>query len=320
MWLVGWKQLRASYDRVAGKYEGRFIDELSGKPRDRELLDAFATAVGDPVVEVGCGPGQIGAYVRAHRRRVFGADISFAMATRAWRRLDAAVVADMQSLPLATGTAAGLLAFYSLIHLPRRGVAGVLREFARVLRPGGRVLFSAHEGQGEAEVNEFIGEEVSVSVTFFELDELLAATRAAGLEIVFAERRAPYAIESEKPRLYVEARRPAPATLTLDQGPTQNDAPERASPTAERAPNRRYALPHRVKPGIVVRLTSTSTELVRGRRAVAWSREGTWTPPLSGLAPQARRVDRHIRCPSDILKRKCADGSARGLIARLSAR
>lgn len=210
--IVGWNQVRSSYDRVAGKYEARFLDELSGKPRDRDLLDAFATAVSDPVVEVGCGPGQIGAYVRAHRRRVVGADISLAMATRARRRLDAAVVADMQSLPLANGAAAGLLAFYSLIHLRRRDVDGALREFARVLRPGGRVLFSAHEGQGETDVEEFLGDAVSVSVTFFDLDELVAATRTAGLEIVFAERRAPYANESDTSRLYVEAGRPTPAS------------------------------------------------------------------------------------------------------------
>jgi ubiquinone/menaquinone biosynthesis C-methylase UbiE len=210
--IVGWDQVRSSYDRVAGKYEARFLGELSGKPRDRELLDAFATAVGDPVVEVGCGPGQIGAYVRAHRRRVVGADISVAMATRVRRRLDAAIVANMQSLPLATGAAAGLLAFYSLIHIRRRDVDGVLREFARVLRPGGRVLFSVHEGQGETEVEEFLGEAVGVSVTFFDLDELVAATRAAGFEIVFAERRAPYASESETFRLYIEATRPASAS------------------------------------------------------------------------------------------------------------
>ena len=34
----------------------------------------------------------------------------------------------------------------------------------------------------------------------------------AGLEIVFAERRAPYANESETSRLYIEARRPTPAS------------------------------------------------------------------------------------------------------------
>ena len=38
-------------DIVARKYEERFLHELQDKPRDRELLDAFADAVGDPVLE-----------------------------------------------------------------------------------------------------------------------------------------------------------------------------------------------------------------------------------------------------------------------------
>jgi SAM-dependent methyltransferase len=201
---VSWDQVRTSYDRVADKYEARFLDELSSKPRDRELLDAFAVSVGDPVVDVGCGPGQIGAYVRQRGRTVVGADISPAMAKRSTRRLDAAIAADMRLLPLATDAVAGLLAFYSLIHVRRLELGLVLGEFSRVLRTGGRVLFSAHEGQGEVEIEEFLGEPVPFTATFFELDELVEATRAAGFEIAVAERRAPYSTESTV-RRYVEA-------------------------------------------------------------------------------------------------------------------
>src|SRR5947207_4844730 len=60
---VDWHRVRSSYDTVARAYEERFLEELSHKPRDRELLERFAAAVGDPVVDVGCGPGQIGAFL-----------------------------------------------------------------------------------------------------------------------------------------------------------------------------------------------------------------------------------------------------------------
>lgn len=118
----------------------------------------------------------------------------------------------MRSLPLATGKVAGLLAFYSLIHARRSEVSQVLQEFERVLRPGGCVLFSAHEGQGEVELDEFLGQPVPLAATFFELDELAQATSASGLKVVLAERRTPYPAESETFRLYVEAKRPAPAS------------------------------------------------------------------------------------------------------------
>jgi SAM-dependent methyltransferase len=204
---MAWDDMRASYDRVAGRYEARFLDELAGKPRDRELLDAFAASVGDPVVEVGCGPGQIGHYVRARGHHVVGADISFAMAERAVARIDAAVVADMRRLPLSAGAIGGLLAFYSLIHVRRSELDHVLREYARVLQRDGRLLLSAHEGRGEHEVDEFLGERVPFAATFFQLDELVAAVSTAGFEIVIAERRAPYANESETFRLYIAAKR-----------------------------------------------------------------------------------------------------------------
>jgi len=205
---MAWQDLRGSYNTVAAKYEQRFLDELENKPRDRELLAAFAATVADPVLEFGCGPGQIGAFVLQRGRRVVGLDLSSEMAGLARHRLEAALVGDMRSLPIATATLGGLVAFYSLIHLQRAELGVVLAEFSRVLRPAGRVLFSAHEGRGEIQLDEFIGEPVRVAATFFELDELVAASRAAGFEITFAERRNPYRSESETVRLYVEAAKP----------------------------------------------------------------------------------------------------------------
>ena len=203
-----WDRVGASYDRVAGKYEARFLHELQGKPRDRQLLEAFAASVHDPVVEVGCGPGQIGDFVRRRGRSVVGIDVSPEMAKLANGRLDGALAGDMRALPLATEGCGGVLAFYSLIHVRRSEVVAVLREFYRVLRAGGRVLFSAHEGEGEAELEALLDEPVPMAVTFFALDELTAASRAAGLEVVLAERRAPYPSESDTVRLYIEAERP----------------------------------------------------------------------------------------------------------------
>ena len=55
--------MRSTYDTVSGKYEDRFLDEFRDKPHDRELLAVFADSATDPVVEIGCGPGQIGAFV-----------------------------------------------------------------------------------------------------------------------------------------------------------------------------------------------------------------------------------------------------------------
>jgi SAM-dependent methyltransferase len=206
--MVTTERLRVSYDFVAAKYEERFRDELQRKPRDRELLESFSGSVGDPVVEIGCGPGQIGVFVRERGRRVVGLDLSHEMAKLASRRLDGAVTADMRALPLRTAAVAGILAFYSVIHLRRPELESVLRAFHRVLRPGGRIILSAHEGQGEVEVAEFLGEPAPVAATLFDLAELTKATRAAGFDVIRAERRKPYPSEGQTVRLYIEGRRP----------------------------------------------------------------------------------------------------------------
>jgi ubiquinone/menaquinone biosynthesis C-methylase UbiE len=200
--------VRDTYDTVARDYEARFAAELDGKPRDRELLDAFADRVGDPILDVGSGPGQIGRYVRDRGRRVVGVDLSHQMTKLAARRLHSAVTADMRVLPFATGSVGGAVAFYSLIHLPRTQVTVALGELYRVLRPRGRLLLSAHQGEGEVTVDEFLGAPVRLTGTFFTLVELLGYATVAGFEVTHAERRPPYPSEGATTRLHLELKRP----------------------------------------------------------------------------------------------------------------
>lgn len=202
-----WGHIRASYDRVARKYEAQFVDELDDKPRDRELLAAFAASVGDPVLDVGCGPGQVGAFVRRHGRFVIGLDLSLEMAKLGRGRLDSAAAADMRALPVGDGLASALLAFYALIHVPRDEAESVLREFHRILRPGGRLLISAHEGRDEVAATEFLDEPVDLRATLYGLDELVRTSEAAGFTVRVAEQRSPYPSEGPRDRLYVEVER-----------------------------------------------------------------------------------------------------------------
>lgn len=193
-----------AYDVVAQTYEARFVDELDDKPGDRALLDRFAAGVSGLVLDLGCGPGQIGRYVQDCGRDVVGADISRGMAARAATRLAGAVVADMRRLPFRNRSLGGVVAFYSLIHLPRGELAAVLRELEAVLRPEGRLVVSAHEGVGEVEVHDFLGHDVDLAASFFDLDELEEAATRAGFRVARSERRPPYANEGTTVRLYVE--------------------------------------------------------------------------------------------------------------------
>lgn len=205
-----WPDVGLSYDVVARRYEDRFADELASKPRDRALLAAFAEALPrhGPIVDVGCGPGQVGATLRIGTHAVLGVDLSRAMASLAASRLDAAVAADALRLPLATGTASGVVAFYSLVHLRRDDLPVAVGEIARVLQPGGTVLASFHEGAGEIRVEEFLGASVPFAATLYQLEEVFAAFEDGGLRVDLTERRPPYADEGDTVRLYVGATAP----------------------------------------------------------------------------------------------------------------
>ncbi|MGQ0804525.1 MAG: class I SAM-dependent DNA methyltransferase [Actinomycetota bacterium] len=202
-------ELRASYDRVAETYADTFFDELDRKPFDRELLDAYAERTRDQglVLDVGCGPGHIARYLHERGVDAAGIDLSPEMVELA-RRLNPNLrfeVGDMAAPDFDDAAVAGIVAFYSVIHIAREGVPGVMREFRRVIRAGGELVVAVHAGTGSVHRDDFLGEPVPFEATFFERDELVSLVEGAGFRIEQAIQRAPYDTEAPTQRLYVRA-------------------------------------------------------------------------------------------------------------------
>jgi SAM-dependent methyltransferase len=202
---------RASYDRVAAEYARRLDDELDHKPLERRLLAEFAGRVAGRIADVGCGPGHVAAYLRERGADVVGLDLSAAMVEQA-RALHPGVAfeqADMRALPLEDGALGGIVALYSLIHIPRGEVATVLREFRRVLRPGGLLLVGFHVGEEIRHVDEFFGEPVDLDFIFFTTEEMAGYLAAAAFALEETIAREPYPeVEVQTRRAYLSARRP----------------------------------------------------------------------------------------------------------------
>lgn len=148
-WLA---DTRTSYDTVAASYAELTRHILDESPEERAALALFAELVraqgGGLVADVGCGTGRITGHLRELDLDAFGIDLSPGMIDVARRhhpgvRFD---LGSMTDLALADASVTGLVAWYSLIHIPDDEISSVLAHFRRVLRPGGPLLLSFHVG------------------------------------------------------------------------------------------------------------------------------------------------------------------------------
>ncbi|MGC5305632.1 class I SAM-dependent DNA methyltransferase [Micromonospora zamorensis] len=148
-WLA---DTRTSYDTVAVSYAHLVSGLLAEAPHERAALRLFAELVdgvgGGSVADVGCGTGRITAHLRTLGVDAFGIDLSPGMIAVARRdhpglRFE---VGSMTDLDLADGSVAGLIAWYSLIHIPDDQLGAVFAHFRRVVRPGGPLLVGFHVG------------------------------------------------------------------------------------------------------------------------------------------------------------------------------
>jgi SAM-dependent methyltransferase len=135
----------------------RSLYEHAEGPDPRELaFQAVAEVEPDDVLEVGGGPGELAARIRAELGCDVGmVDLSPRMVELARGRGVDAQVGDVQELPFESGTFDCAVAAWMLFHVPDldRGLA----ELARVLRPGGRLVAVTNANDHLRELREIAG-------------------------------------------------------------------------------------------------------------------------------------------------------------------
>jgi SAM-dependent methyltransferase len=212
----------AGYDLIAAAYAEHLYRELDAKPFDREFLDRFARTVpSGNVLDLGCGPGHVGTYLHRQGVPILGLDISAEM-VRLARDLNPALEfeqGDMRSLPFPEEAFAGVVAFYSIIHLDPSELAPVFAEILRVLQPGGLLALSFHVGTEVRHIEELWGVKTGLDFVFFEPTQVEGALRAAGFEDLESSQRGPYepAVEAQTHRCYILARRPGGVSFDLSE-------------------------------------------------------------------------------------------------------
>lgn len=211
-------QPKAFHDASAAVYvdfAGTEVGADTEGPLDRSVLAAFVELVADTpqqtVLDAGCGPGRVAAYVAERGLDSVGMDVSpalLAMARAAHPHVPV-VEARLDGIPAADATFGGVVAWYSIIYTPPELLDEAIAELQRVVAAGGLVLVAFQVGRGEA-VHRTAVHGTDLALTNFRHDPADVSRRlvAAGLRVeASVERAAAFAHEST-PQAFLIARRP----------------------------------------------------------------------------------------------------------------
>lgn len=127
------------YDEFSAWYERHrhdgyhaLIDELESEAVRRYMTPETR------LLEAGCGTGLVLSRLVPHAKLAIGVDLSSGMLKKAKERALTVVQGSVTQLPLADASFDLVCSFKVLAHV--EAIEQALREFARVLRPGGRLL------------------------------------------------------------------------------------------------------------------------------------------------------------------------------------
>ena len=180
------EQVRDAYAAVADLYIELFGTSGQSHPDDLAFIGRHLSIPVGTVLDLGCGPGHLTEYLRSRGVGAVGIDlvpefIAHAQATHPHGRYH---LGSMTNLDAEDGSVAGILAWYSMIHLPPPDLDQALAEFRRVLGPAGTLVIGYVDGD---EVSTF--DHKVVTAYRRPVDELSARLARAGFAEVEREQR-----------------------------------------------------------------------------------------------------------------------------------
>jgi SAM-dependent methyltransferase len=178
--------VRAAYAARAAEYTGLFGSINSTHPSDRALVREWAGELDGKVIDAGCGPGQWTNFLHSLGTDVEGVDLvpEFIATARETYPDVPFSVGSLEQLTAPDGSLAGILAWYSVIHTPPEDLGVVFTEFARCLKPGGRLLLGFFEADAVEEFPHAV-----TPAYFWPVEEMSARLERAGFAVVSAHSR-----------------------------------------------------------------------------------------------------------------------------------
>jgi SAM-dependent methyltransferase len=180
---------RAAYDTIAASY-AELVPAIDSASMESSPLDAFVWHIsadgGGPVADIGCGTGRVTAYLDAAGLDVFGIDLSPGMVkvARACHPGLRFSKGSMLALDVPDAALAGVVSWYSIIHLPPEWLPEAFAEFFRILRPGGWLVIAFYVGDRHRHMTQAYGHHgISLDVYWLPVQRLRALLVDAGFAV-----------------------------------------------------------------------------------------------------------------------------------------
>lgn len=176
-----------TYDKIADVYTQQYFNDLSDAPWIDKFLHYLPPQA--KILDVGCGPGEFTRYILDKNFDITGVDLSRAMIDIARERVgkEYFAIMDMCDLDYQPSTFDGLLAAYSLIHIPSSKVPHTLAGFYRILKPCGCLMIITQHGKPDRVVDEPLMAGEKMFINFFTGQRIASLLRAAGFTIIHQE-------------------------------------------------------------------------------------------------------------------------------------
>ena len=201
--------VEAGYDRVAERY---LASKDADGPTTLAALEELARELPPEasVLDLGCGAGVPVTRWLARRFAVTGVDISARQLELARRHVPAArfLRADMADLSFPPESFDAVVAFHSIIHVPRAEHPALLDGIQRWLKPGGSFLATWALGAWEGEEGDWEGWGAPMRWSHHDGETSLALLRGAGFAVESAEARTTTGARGDESWLWVLARKP----------------------------------------------------------------------------------------------------------------
>lgn len=177
----------STYNQIADIYTQQYFDDLSDTPYIDKFLNLLKP--GSKILDVGSGPGQFSKYTHDKGFKLLGIDLSDEMLKVAKSKVPECDFQkmDMRQLNFNNESFDGILAAYSLIHIESAEVPDTLKEFYRVLKPGGFLQIIAQSGKPDQTVDEPFKPDSKMFINFFNKQQLNELMESAGFSIQFSQ-------------------------------------------------------------------------------------------------------------------------------------